>query len=52
MTINNNPQIMENGVKAEIKDSRMFIPFRALGRALGVQVDWNAETKTAIYKAK
>ncbi len=52
MTINNNPQIMENGVKAEIKDSRMFIPFRALGKALGVQVDWDAESKTAIYKAK
>ena len=52
MTINNNPQIMENGVKAEIKDGRMFIPFRALGRALGVQVDWDANTKTAIYKAK
>ena len=29
---------MENGVKAEIKDSRMYIPFRALGNALGAYV--------------
>ena len=43
---------MEYGVKAEIKDSRMFIPFRALGKALGVNVDWDADTKTAIYKVK
>ena len=49
---NNSPMLMDNGVKAEIVDGRMFIPFRALGTALGVQVDWDANTKTAIYKAK
>ena len=48
---NNSPMVMENGVKAEIKSGRMFIPFRALGTALSVKVDWDAETKTAIYKA-
>lgn len=40
---------MEYGVKAEIKDGRMFVPFRALGQALGVTVDWDADTRTAIY---
>lgn len=40
---------MDNGVKAEIKDGRMYIPFRALGEALGADVEWDAETKTAIY---
>ncbi len=43
---------MENGVKAEIKEGRMYVPFRAIGNFLGVQVDWDANTKTAIYKAK
>ena len=52
MYIGNTPIVMENGVKAEIKDGRMFIPFRALGTALGVNVDWDAETKTAIYSVK
>ena len=36
-------------VKAEIKDDRSFLPFRALGNALGVSVDWNEETRTATY---
>ncbi len=52
MIIDGKSQLMENGVKAEIKDSRMYIPFRALGTALGVKVDWDVETKTAIYKVK
>ena len=43
---------MENGVVAEITDSRMFVPFRALGQALGVSVDWDAETRTAIYNKR
>ena len=30
----------------------MFIPFRALGEALGVSVDWDANSKTAIYTVK
>lgn len=40
---------MEFGVVAEIKDGRMFVPFRALGQALGVSVSWDADTRTAIY---
>lgn len=50
MIVDGTSTTMENGVNAEIKDGRMYIPFRALGNALGVQVDWDAETKTAIYK--
>lgn len=40
---------MDNGVVSEIVDGRMFVPFRALGQALGVPVSWNADTRTAIY---
>lgn len=43
---------MEYGVVAEIKDDRMFVPFRALGQALGVAVSWDEETRTAIYNQK
>jgi hypothetical protein len=52
MTIDGTAVPMENGVVAEITDSRMFVPFRALGQALGVPVTWDAETKTAIYNQK
>ncbi len=50
MNINGNSVSMDNGVIAEITDGRMYIPFRALGNALGVDVDWDSDTKTAIYK--
>lgn len=40
---------MANGAVAEIVDSRMFVPFRALGNALGVTVSWDETTRTAIY---
>lgn len=43
---------MENGVVSEIVDGRMYVPFRALGQALGVTVTWDAETRTAIYNEK
>lgn len=43
---------MEYGVVAEIVDGRMYVPFRALGQALGVPVTWDAETRTAIYNEK
>ncbi len=49
MVIDGTAITMENGVKAEIVDGRMFVPFRALGTALGVPVTWDAETRTAIY---
>lgn len=43
---------MDYGVVAEITDSRMFVPFRALGTALGVPVSWDETTRTATYNAK
>lgn len=49
MIVNGVSTVMDNGVSAMIKDERMFIPFRALGQALGVDVDWDAPTNTAIY---
>lgn len=52
MVIDGKSQIMDNGVKAEIKEGRMFVPFRALGNALGVDVEWDADTKTATYSTK
>ena len=52
MYINDKPIPMENGVKAEIKDGRMYIPFRALGTALGADVDWDGTTRTAVYRIK
>ncbi|MDR2939481.1 MAG: copper amine oxidase N-terminal domain-containing protein [Clostridiales bacterium] len=39
-------------VKTEIKDNRAFLPFRALGYALGIDVDWDDSTQTAIYNAQ
>lgn len=39
----------DNGAVAEITDNRMYVPMRALGVALGVPVDWDAETRTAKY---
>jgi hypothetical protein len=52
MTVDGKTTTMDNGVKAEIKDGRLYIPFRAMGKALGVDVAWDADTKTAIYKIK
>ncbi|MDR1640268.1 MAG: copper amine oxidase N-terminal domain-containing protein [Clostridiales bacterium] len=36
-------------VVPEIKNDRMYIPFRHLGIAFGVTVDWEADTQTAIF---
>lgn len=52
MLVDSAPVTMDNGVKAEITGGRMFIPFRALGDALGVNVYWDAENKTALYSVK
>ncbi|MBQ7265845.1 MAG: copper amine oxidase N-terminal domain-containing protein [Firmicutes bacterium] len=49
MTVNGERTLMPNGVKTEIVEGRTFVPFRALGNALGVSVDWEAETKTAVF---
>lgn len=49
MIVDGNVIPMENGAKAEIKNGRTFVPFRALGQALGVSVSWDEANKTAIY---
>ncbi len=51
MTVDGTAIIMENSAVAEITDGRMYVPFRALGTALGVSVSWDEETRTAIYNA-
>jgi N-acetylmuramoyl-L-alanine amidase len=45
------PDDVPRKVTAEVKDDRCFIPFRALGYALGVSVGWDNATKTAIFNA-
>lgn len=49
MVVNGAQIPMENGVKAEIVDGRMFVPFRAIGTAINVKVGWDADTRTATY---
>lgn len=49
MVVDGNTVPMGNGAKAEIKNGRTFVPFRSLGQALGVPVNWDATTKTAIF---
>lgn len=51
MVIDGTSVAMENDVTAEITDGRLFVPFRALGQALGVSVSWDADTRTAFYNA-
>ncbi len=52
MDIDGIPYTMDNGVKAEITGGRMFIPMRALGEALNVNVYWDSENKTALFSGK
>lgn len=56
MTINGAPITMVDDagelVKALIPNDRMMVPFRKLGEAFGIKVDWNPETKTAEYNPK
>jgi hypothetical protein len=49
MTVDGTAIAMENSVSTEISNDRLYVPFRALGQALGVTVNWNAETRTATY---
>ncbi|GEM_PF-3253264 len=52
MVVGTDTRVMDNGVVAEITNDRMYVPFRALGNALGVKVEWDEATRTAIYLAK
>lgn len=49
-TVDGKTVALENNAKAEIKDGRMYVPFRSLGTALGNDVEWDSTTKTAMYK--
>lgn len=49
MMVNGNDIYMANGVKAEINNGRIFVPFRALGEAMEVPVTWDNNTKKAIF---
>ena len=40
---------MDNGVYSEIANGRMFVPFRALGEAFGIEVNWDSATWTASF---
>ncbi len=51
MVVDGKTMVMDNSVKAEIKDSRMYVPFRALGKALGIDVEWDADARAAKYVA-
>ncbi len=46
MFVNGVPREMDSS--AVIKDNRTFVPMRALGEALGFEVNWNAQSRTAI----
>ena len=37
------------GAYAEIKDGRVYLPFRALGEGLGFEVSWDGKRKRATY---
>ena len=46
----NNPATVPfpDGVSPEIRNNYTFLPLRALGEAVGMDVDWDADTRTAI----
>ncbi len=44
----NGTWVKNNKSKTEIKDGRTFVPFRVLGEAFDLDVDWDSNTKTAI----
>ena len=44
--------VIGSGAAAEIKNDRMYVPFRALGEALDTDVIWIRESKTAVFSSK
>ena len=49
MLVNNNIVDMKDAAPFA-KDNRTFVPFRALGEALGAKVEFNQDAKTVTYK--
>lgn len=41
MLKNDKPTAIKNSVKAEITNSRMYRPFRALGKVISIEVNWD-----------
>ena len=52
MMVNGVSKPMPDNVRAEITNGRMFVPFRVLGESMGLNVDWDGNSKTAIYSDK
>ena len=52
MVLNGKPYAMENNAKAEIRNNQLFVPLRALGQALNVNVAWNNANKTVTLSNK
>ncbi len=50
--LNGETLAMPNGIRAEITDGRMYVPFRLLGETMGLEVSWEADSKTAVYTMK
>jgi len=48
MFINNEKYTIDNGAFAEIKNEQLFVPLRALGKALDVNITWDSTSKTVI----
>lgn len=44
--------VIGSGAAAEIKNDRMYVPFRVLGEALDTNVSWIGESKTAVFSIK
>lgn len=53
MTINGAPVNMVDStglaIKCELTNDRIYVPFRMLGNALGISVEWHTDTATAEY---
>jgi len=45
------PMVSPDGlpVAAEITNERTFVPFRALGNAFGIPINWEPDTRTAVF---
>ena len=40
---------ISNGASPEIVDGRVYLPFRTVGEAFGVSVNWDAGTRTSTF---
>lgn len=52
MVVDLKTMAMDNNAKAELNNGRMYVPFRSLGKALGVEVEWDGTNKVAKFIAE